>query len=100
MTALHVGAVIYGTSVVVGVLARIGRFRRRSVHHVLYGLNVLALALAAWSSFQPALVAVGLALVALPFWRGGTRVHMALGTVGAVGYVVALSQATSAAVTN
>ncbi|TPV94431.1 MAG: hypothetical protein B7733_15270 [Myxococcales bacterium FL481] len=92
------GVGVYLTSITVGWLARAGRFRHRPTHHILYAANIGVLPVVAWSRWHPALMLVAVALIALPFWRAGTRQHITAALVGAVGYLVAAVAAVAAAV--
>ncbi len=84
---LHLGAALYASNLVVGLIAQVRGTRFGRFHHWLYALVFAAAIAASVLAFHPALLLTLVALALLPTTKPRTPRHPILALVGALGYV-------------
>lgn len=84
---LHLGAVLYGGNLAVGLTAQVRGTHFGRFHHWLYAVVFAAAIAAALFAWHPALLLTLTSLAAMPSTKPHTAWHPAVAIVGALGYV-------------
>lgn len=86
---LVIATASYALSCAVGLAATWSRRSLGALHHVFFALSWITTALALLLDFRIGLLLVAAVLVAFPFARPHTRVHVLLALAGVAGHAVA-----------
>jgi|688.fasta_scaffold886958_2 hypothetical protein len=87
------GALTYALAVTLGVIAWRRRVHLGRWHHAAYALACIGTALTLMLAFHVALVLPAACLVVMPAFRGRSTPHKLIGSIGTLGYGIALTGA-------
>ena len=87
------GALTYALAVTLGVVAWRRRVHLGRWHHAAYALACVGTASALMLAFNVALVLPAACLVVMPAFRGRSTPHKLIGSIGTIGYGIALTGA-------